>query len=585
MDRQNRPRRQSFLHGAMLLTAGVLGVKVLGALFKIPLSTVISEDGMGCFSTAYSFYNVIFSLATAGFPVAVARAVSLREAKGNLLGTEAVRSAAKRLFAVTGVLGTLLMALTAPIYVRAVGSPGALPAMLTLSPCILFCSMMSAHRGYFEGLSDMVPTAVSQLIEAAGKLVFGLTGAYLAVRHFSAELETAGTVLGAVPQTESAGRLTVSALGAAGAVAGVTLGAALGWAYLAARGRRSRRYEGKVTGRLQRREIMKRLLKDAVPIAVGSVAMSVSGLIDASFLQTRVAAALLRDPAPIFAMYAGQIPPEHLEAPQNLPNYLFGCYNMALAVFMLVPSVTQAFGTSALPSVTGAWARRDGRRLEKAVGTVLRVTNLFALPAGIGLSVLAGPIARLLYGDRPSAGIVEKCLVVMGAASIFAAVTTPLGSLLQAAGKTDLPVLLVLSGLLLKVALNYALAGIPQINILGGGISTLLAYGAVTAAELFAVRRTLGVPLGLRENFAKPLFAAVGCGAAAKGSYLFFSGYAPLGPAAAVCAVLCAAFVYAVLLFLFGAVRKEDLLQMPGGEKIAEIFQKHLKFTQRWGRI
>lgn len=585
MDRHEGPQRQSFLHGALLLTAGVLAVKVIGALFKIPLSAVISEDGMGCFSTAYSFYNVIFSLATAGFPVAVARAVSFAEAKGNLLETEAVRSAAKRLFAVTGALGALLMACTAPLYVRAVGSPGALPAMLALSPCILFCSLMSVHRGYFEGLSDMRPTAVSQLIEAAGKLVFGLSGAHAAVRFAAAELERTGTVLGFCPQTEGEARLAVSALGAAAAVAGVTLGAVLGWIYLAFCARRCRRFDGNAVGRVRRREIMKRLLRDAAPIAVGAVAMSVSGLIDASFLQTRVAAALRENPGPLLAMYAGQIPPEHLDAPEHLPNYLFGCYNMALAVFMLVPSVTQAFGTSALPSVTRAWARRDKKRLEDAVGAVIRVTNLFALPAGIGLSALSGPIAELLYGGRMSTGIVAKCLLVMGAASVFAAVTTPLGSVLQAAGAVELPVILVLSGLLLKVVLNFLLAGVPEINILGGGLSTLLAYGGVTAAELFAVRRTLGVPLGLRDNFAKPLFAALACGASARGFFELFSERLSQGPAATLLAVFCAALVYAGTLVLLGAVREEDLLQLPGGEKITEIIRKHLKSNQRWGRI
>ena len=157
--------------------------------------------------------------------------------------------------------------------------------------------------------------------------------------------------------------------------------------------------------------------------------MSISGLIDASFLQTRIAHILRTDPAPLLAMYAGSIPQANLDAPESIPNYLFGCYNMALTLFMIVPSVTQAFGVSALPSVTHAFARGVKAELRAAMETVLRATSIFALPAGIGLSVLAGPIARLVYGDRPSTPIIAAALASMGAASIFAAVTTPLGSM------------------------------------------------------------------------------------------------------------------------------------------------------------
>ena len=586
MSRQKRAARQSFLQGALLLTAGVLSVKIIGAVFKIPLTAVISEDGMGYFSTAYSFYNVIFSLATAGFPVAVSRMVSGFEAKGRLNDAFAVKSAAGRVFALTGVSGMLLMALTAPLYTRAVGSPGALPAMLALSPCILFCSLMAVFRGYYEGLSDMRPTAVSQVIEAAVKLVFGLSGAYFAIRHFTAELEASGTVLGRTVENEGAGRLMVSSLGAAAAVLGVTLGGLLGLLYL----RRYDKTQGRSgrdisVGKLRRRELTRRLIRDSLPIAVGAVAMSFSGLIDASFLQTRIAGVLREDPAPLLAMYAGRIPEENLANLSSVPNYLFGCYNMALTLFMLVPSLTQAIGTSALPSVTRAWVGGKKEELQNAVETVLRVTNLFALPAGIGLSALAGPVAALLYGDRPSTQIVAAALEIMGIAAIFAAITTPLGSMLQAVGHVELPVILVLSGLAVKIALNYILAGVPEINILGGGISSLACYVLVTAAELIALARVARIRFDFTGTFIKPLLAALGCGASARFARPFFAEFLGEDRLATAAAILLAAAVYAGLLLLLRTLREEDLMQIPGGKKIIKKFGKYLKNDRRWGRI
>ena len=558
--------RQSFLYGALLLTAGVLLVKVVGALFKIPLSAVITEDGMGYFSTAYSFYNVIFSIATAGFPVAVSRMVSENDSLGRWRDVRRIKQAASPVFLLTGAVGTGLMVLGAPLYTRAVGNAGALPAMLALAPSVLLCSLAAVYRGYYEGLRNMTPTTVSQVIEALAKLLFGLSGAYFVMARASREFAASGTVLGRAVADGAEAQRTICAFGAAAAILGVTLGSALSLLYLHLRDRRGDGIPAAQLARAPqpqpRRTLARQLVRSSIPIAVGAVAMSISGLIDASFLQTRIAHILRTDPAPLLAMYAGSIPQANLDAPESIPNYLFGCYNMALTLFMIVPSVTQAFGVSALPSVTHAFARGVKAELRAAMETVLRVTSIFALPAGIGLSVLAGPIARLVYGDRPSTPIIAAALAAMGAASIFAAVTTPLGSMLQAVGHMELPVILVLSGLVVKVVLNYILAGVPQINILGGGISTLVCYVLVTVAELFALVRITGIRFDFVSTVFKPLLAAGCCGAAAYGVWRCLARATGGARLDALFAVAAGAAVYAAALVLLRAVRPQELKRL-----------------------
>lgn len=558
--------RQSFLHGALLLTTGVLLVKVVGALFKIPLSAVITEDGMGYFSTAYSFYNVIFSIATAGFPVAVSRMVSENDSLGRWRDVRRIKRAASPVFLLTGAVGTGLMILGAPLYTHAVGNAGALPAMLALAPSVLLCSLAAVYRGYYEGLRNMTPTTVSQVIEALAKLLFGLSGAYFVMARASREFAASGTVLGRAVADGAEAQRAICAFGAAAAILGVTLGSALSLLYLHLRDRRGDGIPAAQLARAPqpqpRRALARQLVRSSIPIAVGAVAMSISGLIDASFLQTRIAHILRTDPAPLLAMYAGSIPQANLDAPESIPNYLFGCYNMALTLFMIVPSVTQAFGVSALPSVTHAFARGVKAELRTAMETVLRVTSIFALPAGIGLSVLAGPIARLVYGDRPSTPIIAAALAAMGAASIFAAVTTPLGSMLQAVGHMELPVILVLSGLVVKVVLNYILAGVPQINILGGGISTLVCYVLVTVAELFALVRITGIRFDFVSTVFKPLLAAGCCGAAAYGVWRCLARATGGARLDALFAVAAGAAVYAAALVLLRAVRPQELKRL-----------------------
>ena len=225
---QKRPAarvQQGFLHGAFILMFGVLLVKAIGALFKIPLSSIITEDGMGYFSTAYSFFNVLFSLSTVGFPVAVARLTAAEDALGHFRDVRQIKAAALPVFSVIGVLCALLMASFAPLYTRLVQSPGALFSMLALAPCAALCSISSVYRGYFEGLRNMLPTARSQVAESLGKLIFGLSGAIFVMHTGTRELQASGTVFGCTVKSEADGCQLVCALGAAAAILGVTLGA------------------------------------------------------------------------------------------------------------------------------------------------------------------------------------------------------------------------------------------------------------------------------------------------------------------------------------------------------------------------
>lgn len=195
-----------------------------------------------------------------------------------------------------------------------------------------------------------------------------------------------------------------------------------------------------------------------------------------------------------------------------MPNYLFGCYNMALTLFLLVPSVTQSFGVSALPSVTRAFQTGDSQKLKRTVEAVLRVTFLTALPMGVGLSVLAQPAALLIYGARPGTVIVGRVLTTLGAASVFAALCGPLNSILQAMGHVELPVVLTLIGLFVKAVLDYTLAAVPRVNVLGGAVGTLVCYAFTSVLACIAIRRIAGVKIDffplLKNRFWHPFAVA-----------------------------------------------------------------------------
>ena len=191
--RGQRGKRHGFLHGALVLTAGMAVVKVLGALFKVPLTYAIGEYGIGLFNLAYHFYGPVFTLATAGFPLAVAQLVSESSSLGRWNDARQVKQVAMPLFLGVGALGLGAMACLAPLYCRWVtGAAYALAPMIALAPAVLLACAASVYRGYYEGLGNMVPTAFSQVLEAAVKLALGLAAAWWAVAFFQGEYAARG---------------------------------------------------------------------------------------------------------------------------------------------------------------------------------------------------------------------------------------------------------------------------------------------------------------------------------------------------------------------------------------------------------
>lgn len=584
---KNRAGGQNFLRGALVLTAGMAVVKVIGALFKVPLQRIVGEYGMGLFNVAYNFYGPIFSLATAGFPVAVSRLVSESASLGRWRDVGEIKKAAMPLFLGAGAVGTVAITLCAPYYCRyAVGSPQALLPMLALAPAVLFACGGAVYRGYFAGLGDMAPTAVSEVVEAAIKLALGLWCAGAAASAGGSELAQKGTVFGILPESHDAGVFLVLAFAAAGAILGVTVGS-LGsllylWARYGLRGRVDPRVAAGAPPAADRKLLRRRLWKITLPVAAGSVAMNAGGLIDATFLQKRLQDVMAANPQGLLAAYGGMIPGVYRDNPESVPTFLYGCYTMALTLYLLVPAITQAFGVSALPAVTQAWtgkAHTGQKALEARMASVLRLTGLFCFPAGLGLTALSGPIVELLYGNGPSAPLVAGVLGILGPASLLTALSTPLASMLQAVGRADLPVKALAAAMGMKVAINWVLCGIPEINLMGAGVGTLISYLFLVGAELLMLQKAAGVRLPARRLLGPAFCSAMLCACGAWAGYSLLERMLPgQGIFCLGCAVALGAALYVWGALMLGAVTKNDILMVPGGQKIAKTLEK-------WGGI
>jgi stage V sporulation protein B len=514
---QKKPAKksQSVLAGAFILTASTIIVKIIGACFKIPIGKILGGVGNSYFEAAYALYNPIDSLAVSGLPIAVSRTVSENVAKKKFSDARLVYKASIPIFLVTGILGFLVMMFGAFYYSKLINSPNAIFATLTLSPTIFFSCLMSVYRGYYQGLRNMVPTAISEVIEALSKLVFGLFFAFAIVFCGMNEYKTHRTVFGKSFSSESLAENAILPFAASGAIGGITIGSIIAFLFLLFYYKKTK--DGITKQELKKspkskslKSTIKLLIKLSFPIGLGALIMNVGCLIDTIVVRKQLYNIMEISSKSLLFLYGDNIPQDKIASGQ-VHEFLSGCFGYVSSIVMLMPGVTQMFGISALPAVTTAWVLKDKEKLKKNVETIIKITSIFSIPTGVGLSIFGGEILNLLYGGARfrEVNIASQIIAIMGIAAIFTSMSNPLCSMLQAIGRTDIPVKLLLVGVSLKIFFNYILVGTPQINIKGAGVGTLICYSFVFISSIFFLCKECKFLLNISSLFLKPIIASI----------------------------------------------------------------------------
>lgn len=524
-------RKQNFMEGAAVLTLAVAVTKVIGAVYKIPLGNLLDKDGMAHFYVAYNIYSLLLIVSTAGLPLALSRLVSRAEAMGRVNQRKRIFRVTAGVFFLLGVVCCGVMLLFAEPLSELLNDGQAAPAIRVLAPAVLCVCMLSAIRGYTQGRGDMRPTAVSQIIESAGKLLVGLTAAWLLTR-----------------------RAAAPNVCAAGAISGVTAGAAVSLLVLAVWLLRTHRGQKGTDIPDSRREILRQVLGIGIPVTLGSVGMSLITLLDQ-------------------ALVLGTLQ-SSLGLSESAAASLYGEYTFGMTLFALPASFMYPLSISLVPSISGAMAAGRGETAARNAASALKLAMVLALPVGVGMSVLAGPILHLLYPAVPqTAEAAAYHLRILGLASVFVCLMIATAGILQAYGKERIPVVTLLIGGGVKIAANYLLVTDPAISIHGAPIGTLLCYAVIAGLNLAAIAGTVPGRLRLGGAAGKLLLSTAAMAATAWCGYGFLSRHMGAG-AATLLAILAAAAVYAVLVLALEVLRREEILQLPKGEKLAKFLYK-----------
>lgn len=507
--------------------AALIVVKIIGAIYKIPISRCL-EGNYAHFSNAYDIYTVLINISIAGFPAALSKMVAANHALGRERQVQKIFRLALAIFFTLGLVSSLTMFFGADALAARMNDTGAAQAIRYLAPAVLFVSCVGSFRGFFQGYGNMRPSAVSQVIEALGKLCIGLPLALWMV-HIGRQEEAP-----------------------AYAILGVTLGSAVTLLYmLRCYARRPCYKDLRDTEVDGAGSILKELLVIAIPITLTASAVSVINVIDAAVVQGRLQDAL--------------------GMTEKASGALYSDYGRAKNIYNLPASFMMAVTVSVIPAVSSALAVGRNGQASRLVKTAYHITALLVFPMGVGMCVLGVPIARLIYGAQTPERT-GQLLSILGIASIFVCLVSASNSVLQAYGKQRLPVLVMIGAGTVMLIVDYILVGNPAIGIYGSPIGTLCCFALAAVVDFTLIRRLMARPPKYFRLFFGPALATAIMGIAAWGSYHL--AHLALGNTLSLCiAILCAVGVYGFLVVWLQLLSREELKLMPKGEKIADLLR------------
>lgn len=555
-------KKQNFLTGAAILSLSTIIVKVIGMLYKLPLNQVIDSQGFAYFNKAYAIYTVLLVVSTTGLPVAMSRMVSEAQAQDNGKQMQRIFTTALTAYLTIGFLGTGVMMIFPKWLASDVMSmPNSWYSIFALGPAVLCICVASACRGYFQGQGNMTPTAISQVIEALGKLLLGLAFAYL-VKKYTGDL----------------------ALSSGASIAGISIGAAGSALYVIIKYRRNRSRVSSLGGTaLSRGETTKKLLAIAVPITLGAAGLQLINLIDEIMVTRRLleaadatAAGATTWMGRMMTMAAQDGTLQWSEVMQTAVENQSGVYALCQTIFNFPTAFFPCITAAIIPAITGYLTQKDERNVTMVQDSSMRLTGLIAMPCMIGLLTLSEPIMALLgnYGDERNT-MAAILLALLAPTVLINGITTVTTAVMQAHNRPWLPMINMLIGGIVKVVVNFILVGNPAVGILGAPIGTLACFLVYMVLNLFTMRRIMDNPPKIFKSVWKSAIAAIVMGVVAFGSYRLLSGF--IGSIVLCClgAIAAAAIIYLLLVILLKAITYYDCTLLPKGDKIAKILKIH----------
>lgn len=509
----------TFFSGVFFLTLSNFLTKLCGLFLKVPLTNTLGDSGMAYFNLAYAVYKWFYMISTAGLPVAAAVLCAECAAEKDPIIRSAsllrIRRIILSLFSLLGLIGALIIFFASPLFAHLQGAPYAAAAIAATAPALFCICIVSALRGYYQGLSELLPASISQVVEAGAKMGFGLL--------FAAYATQKGLPLYLI---------------AAYAIGGLGVGSFLGMLIMLAFLPRISKKAGIIAHTRQPKpqteeHFAKRLWRIAIPVTLAASVLSLSDMLDSMTVIRRL-------------IYGGIDSSEALR--------LYGNYTaLAVPMFNLPPILIYPVTTALIPILTSTFTKANKAEFHAFAKTALSVTMLIAMPCAAGMSALSEPILRLFFrADLAATG--APLLRVLALGIVFLSLLAMSNAILQATGYAKLPVYAMIAGAVVKFIASFILCAIPEINIYGSPISTVLCYAVMAICNLIFVIWKTKANLSVSACI-KPALASVVCALCALCVYHLLLPHAAHS-IVTLTAIGVAAIVYLLILWGIGGLRE-----------------------------
>lgn len=526
-EKRKEPR---MITGVLLLTIAGIAEKILGVILKIPLSGYLTDEGMGYFNSAYSIFSTFYTVSITGLPIATSIMISRSRTNKRTLEIGNIFRVSLFTFIFIGLIGSSVMFFGAEFIANLIDKNNNSPYCIqAIAPILLIICISSSIRGFYQGHQNMLPSAVSELIDAIGKTVLGICFGGYAIKHgYSIEIA------------------------AASSIAGITIAHLFGMGFLIITKCISKPDYSYLEEPLDKTNtdsyssIFKKMMSIAIPITLSSLALGLTSTIDTFTINNII----------------------------NNENAMavYGAYTtMAVTLYRLPQAFITPISSSLTPTLSSAIASRNKDKIKITLYSSFKITAIISIPCAVGMGVLARPIISFVYGGSYDPETIRNnapLLSILSIAVFLMAMLTITSSILQSYGKQSCPVLSMSVGTVVKLLLNIIL--ISRFGIYGAPISTVVSFFVMSLINFIFVFKYADIDVSIFKAFLSPLITIMACIPITVASFFLFSNIFTSERATTLLSILITAVIYVFALFLTKTITKDEIMMLPKGKKIYE---------------
>jgi stage V sporulation protein B len=506
---------KNFLKGTLILTISSIVVKVIGALNWVILSRIMGGEGIGLYQMGFPIYLMAITVSSAGIPVAISIVTAEKVAQEDYGGARRVFHVSLRMLLVTGIFFSMVLFFGAGWLVKLLPDPRAYYSIIALAPAVFFVTFLSSFRGYFQGWQIMTPTACSEVTEQLVRVITMIAFSYL-LMPYGLTYAAAGASMGA----------------GAGAFCGLLVLLGFYWRLKKKFFPDGANTEPKVKESAV--SIMKRLILLALPVSMSSLMLPVVSNLDMMIVPKRL-------------LVAGYTVPEAT----TLFGYLSG---MAVPLINMSTILTAALSISLVPAISESRTLGDHAGIRSKVSTAFTVASVITIPCSVGLHLLGGRVAALIY-NAPNAG---PAIETMSWAIFLLGLHQVSTGILQGLGKTRIPVINMIIAAAIKVFLNWNLTAMPSLGIRGSSMATVADIGVAAILNLFFIKKYTAFTIEIKQ-----LVKTLACAVVMGGAVVAVLKFVHSGGMALLLSIVIAIPVYILMLLALKTLSVEELQQIP----------------------